>query len=73
VGFKLKVVWDVGEIEFKPLFYRKQVRAQDRIVEVTLDERIKGASGNGEGFRLGDLKRRFQDVVNDDVYNALRR
>src|SRR5580704_15929593 len=66
MGFKLKGVWNVGEIEFKALLFGKQVRAQDRIVEVTLDQRIEGASRDGQGFRFGHRKRRFQDVVNDD-------
>ena len=67
MGFKLKNVWNVGEIEFQALLFGKQVRAQDRIVEIALDQRIEGASRNGQGFRLGHRKGRFQDVVNDDA------
>ncbi len=36
-GFKLKAVWDVGQIEFKALPFSKGVRAQNGVVEVTLN------------------------------------
>ncbi len=63
----LKVAWNVGEIELKTLLSRKQVRVQDRLIDVAFRERIERASGNRQGFRLSHCERWIKIVVNDDV------
>jgi hypothetical protein len=42
----LKVAWNVGEIELKTLLSRKQVRVQDRLIDVAFRERIECASAD---------------------------
>jgi hypothetical protein len=49
----LKVVRNVGEVELQALLFGIQIRAQDRIVEIALDEGIKRAGRDGQGFWFG--------------------
>src|ERR1700733_3028359 len=66
-ALNLKGVWNVGQIELESLLLRIEIRAQDRVVDVTLDHRIERSSRDGKGLRLGHQERRIKVVVNDDV------
>jgi len=66
-ALNLKGVWNVGQIELKSLLLCVEIRAQDRVVDVTLDHRIECASRDGKGLRFGHQERRIKVVVNDDV------